>query len=81
MSLHIISVYKEPGNDLNAPNEHAKGLLVAHLHQQRANKEAQALTVPNLVVIQAEALQHAAQHFLAFSFGVLEHLHAGETPP
>jgi hypothetical protein len=63
---------------LDVPDKHAKGLLVAHLHQQWANKEAKTLAVANLVVIQAEALEHTAQHLLAFAFRVLEHLDARE---
>jgi hypothetical protein len=63
---------------LDVPDKHAKGLFVTHLHQQWADKEAQTLAVANLVVIQAEALEHTAQHLLALAFRVLEHLDARE---
>jgi hypothetical protein len=61
------------------PDEHAKGLLVAHLHEQGADQEAQTLTVADLVVVQTKALEHAAQHLLSLALRVLEHLDAGKT--
>jgi len=64
----------------NIPDEHTKGFLVAHLHQQRANEEAKTLTVANLVIIQAEALQDTAQHLLPLAFRILEHFHAWKAP-
>jgi len=61
---------------MNIPYEHAKRFLVAHLHQQRANEEAQPLTVANLFVIQTEAFQHSAKHALSLSSWIFEHIHA-----
>jgi hypothetical protein len=43
----------------NIPNKNTKGLLVTHVHEQRANKKAQTLTIPNLVIVQAKAFQHS----------------------
>lgn len=73
MSLSMVSSYHR-GHPGNVPNKHAKGLFVAHLHEKRTNKEAKTLTIADLIVIQTEAFQHTAQHFLAFALWVLEHL-------
>lgn len=62
----------------DAPDEYTKSLLVAHLHEQRAHEEAEALAVANLMVVQAEALEHAAKHLLALAVGILEHVNAGK---
>jgi hypothetical protein len=56
------------------PDKNTKCLCFAHMHQKRSNNKAKTLTVSNFRVVQTEAFQHAREHLLSISFGVLEHV-------
>jgi hypothetical protein len=50
------------------------------MHKQRANKKTQALTIPNLVIVQTKAFQYPPQHSLSISLRIAEHLDTWEAP-
>lgn len=79
MSLYVISIDSTIVAHSFVPDEHAEGLLIAHLHEKRTDEESQTLAIADLVVIQAEALQHSSEHLLPFAFRILEHVHARKT--
>ena len=67
--------------DVDIPDEHTKGLFVTHIHQQRADQKAKSLTISNLFVVQAVALQHARKHFLPITVGISKHGNTRKTSP
>lgn len=64
--------------EITIPYEDAESLLVPHVHEQRANKETKALTIPYLFIVQTIALQDASKHLLPFPVRVFEHINAWE---
>src|SRR5690349_7186176 len=58
----------------DAPDQDAESLFVRHVHQERSDQEPQPLAVPDLGVVEAEALEHPTEHPLAVALVIPEHV-------
>jgi len=69
------------GRFLNLPDQDTESLFIGHMHQQWANQKCETLTVANLGVVEAEALENSPKHPLAITFWVSEHVNTWKASP